>query len=109
MAQTKSNSLEQLLSALKSGAINQETYDAAASAIAAQLQGSGAVAQGSDSLAVGEGGVGIDGDNSGPINLGRQLTAEGDGQIVYAEKGATVIIGEAPVEMTAVDRESADR
>ncbi len=107
MAQTKSNSLEQLLSALKSGAIDQETYDAAASAIAAQLQGSGAVAQGSDSLAVGEGGVGIDGDNSGPINLGRQLTAEGDGQIVYAEKGATVIIGEAPVEMTAVDRESA--
>jgi formylglycine-generating enzyme required for sulfatase activity len=60
---------------------------------AAMMEGaSGAIAQ-DHSLAVGERGVGVDG------GVG--------GHVVIAEKGATVVIGEAPVAMTAVDRESA--
>ena len=43
----------------------------------------------------------------GDINAGRQLTAGEGAQVIYAEQGATVVIGDAPVEMTAVDRQSA--
>ena len=31
----------------------------------------------------------------------------GNVQVVYAEKGATVVIGDAPVLMTAVERDTA--
>jgi hypothetical protein len=39
----------------------------------------------------------------GAVGVGRDV----GGHLVIAEKGATVVIGEAPVAMTAVDRESA--
>ena len=35
------------------------------------------------------------------------LSGDIQGNVVFAEEGATVVIGEAPVEMTAVERESA--
>jgi formylglycine-generating enzyme required for sulfatase activity len=57
------------------------------------LTGSGAVAQGEGAQAVGESGVLVDG------SVG--------GSIVIAKEGARVYIGEAPVAMPAVDRESA--
>ncbi|MBL8297425.1 MAG: SUMF1/EgtB/PvdO family nonheme iron enzyme [Rhodanobacteraceae bacterium] len=62
--------IEQLRRAHDAGLIDQGTFDAAVAALSAQLTGSGAIAQGQDTLAVGAGGVGISGDNHGPINLG---------------------------------------
>ena len=51
-------------------------------ALLAQLSGSGGIAQGERAIGVGEGGVGGD--------VG--------GHVIYAESGATVVIGEAPVK-----------
>jgi formylglycine-generating enzyme required for sulfatase activity/energy-coupling factor transporter ATP-binding protein EcfA2 len=98
--------LDQLKAALGAGLIDQDTFDAAVGAVSAQDAGDGAVAQGQDSLAVGAQGVGIGRDSYGNINTGRELTAAEGARVVYAEQGATVVIGEAPVSMTAVDRES---
>jgi energy-coupling factor transporter ATP-binding protein EcfA2 len=99
--------LEQLKHALAAGAIDQDTYDVAATAINAQLSGSGAIAQGQDAVSAGSQGVAIGGGSSGDINTGQQLTAAEGAQIIYAEQGATVVIGDAPIPMTAVDRQSA--
>jgi len=99
--------LDQLKRALDAGLIDRQTYEAAIAALNAQLSGSGAIAQGPEALAVGMQGVAVEGDSSGDINTGQQLTAAEGAQIIYAEKGATVIIGDAPVAMTTVDRQSA--
>ncbi|TVR58137.1 MAG: NACHT domain-containing protein [Candidatus Competibacteraceae bacterium] len=107
MTEPQLSRLEQLRRALDLGAIDQDTYDAAVAGLTAQLTGNGAIAQGPDALAVGAGGVGVGGGSYGDINTGRQLTAAEGAQVIYAEQGATVVIGDAPVEMTAVDRRSA--
>ena len=60
--------------------------------VQAELPGSGAIAQ-DHSVAAGKGGVAV-----------RENV---QGHVVIAQEGATVVIGEAPVEMTAVDRDSA--
>jgi formylglycine-generating enzyme required for sulfatase activity/energy-coupling factor transporter ATP-binding protein EcfA2 len=62
------------------------------SSLRAQLWGGGTMAQ-DHSVAAGAGGVAVGGDASGPI--------------IVAQEGATVVVGEAPVAVTAVDRESA--
>jgi formylglycine-generating enzyme required for sulfatase activity/energy-coupling factor transporter ATP-binding protein EcfA2 len=77
-----------------------DTMDAAAT-------GGGAIAQGQDATALGANAVYVGGNNSGDINSSTQLTAAAGSMVVNAEQGATVIIGEAPVKMTAVDRDSA--
>ncbi len=107
MTEPQLTSLDKLKHALELGVIDQDTFDTAAAAINAQLSGSGAIAQGQDALAVGAAGVGVGRDHYGDVNTGQQLTAGEGAQIVYAEKGATVVIGDAPIAMTAVDRESA--
>ena len=107
MTEPQPSRLEQLRRVLDAGLIDRDTYDAAVAGITAQLAGSGAIAQGQDATAVGAGGVAIGDTNSGDINTGRQLTAGEGAQVIYAEQGATVVIGDAPVEMTAVDRQSA--
>ncbi len=66
---------------------------------------SGAVAQGPQSQAAGQRGVAA-GQVGGPVTTGDGSVSAG-GHVIFAEKGATVVIGEAPVAMTAVDRESA--
>ncbi|MFB1490059.1 MULTISPECIES: SUMF1/EgtB/PvdO family nonheme iron enzyme [unclassified Thiocapsa] len=68
-----------------------------------QLTGDGAIAADS-STALGAGAVLIGGDNPGDINTGRSIHANEGARVVYAEQGATVVIGDAPVAMTAVDR-----
>ncbi len=92
----------------------------------ATLKGSGAIAQGKGAQAAGAGGVVVGGNVGGSIITGGQSrtintgggayvegsvnTGGGDfvgGNIVIAKEGAKVYIGEAPVEMPAVDRESA--
>ncbi|MEW6289700.1 MAG: SUMF1/EgtB/PvdO family nonheme iron enzyme [Thermodesulfobacteriota bacterium] len=70
----------------------------------AWLAGSGAIAQGAGALAAGQRGVAIGGD-AASVQTGDGNIAAG-GHVVYAGQGATVVIGEAPVTMTAVDRES---
>ena len=107
MTELRPARLEQLKRALDSGLIDQDTFDAAVAGMNAQLVGGGAIAQGRDAIAVGAGGVGIARDHYGDINTGQELTASEGAQIVYAERGATVVIGDAPVAMTAVDRQSA--
>jgi formylglycine-generating enzyme required for sulfatase activity/energy-coupling factor transporter ATP-binding protein EcfA2 len=106
MTQKPKNSLDQLKQALDAGLIDQATYDKAKAGIIAQLTGDGAIAQGLDALAVGTRGVAVDGDNLAPINTGQNFEAQEGAQIIYAEEGATVVIGDAPVEMTAVNRQS---
>ncbi|WP_295392185.1 NACHT domain-containing NTPase [uncultured Thiodictyon sp.] len=61
--------IEQLKRAHAAGLIDQDTYDAAVAALAAPT-GSCAIAQGPEALAVGAGGVAVQGDNTGTINLG---------------------------------------
>ena len=70
MTETHRARLEQLKGALDLGAIDQDTFDAAAAGISAQMTGGGAIAQGQDSLAVGAGAVAVLGDNNGILNLG---------------------------------------
>lgn len=62
--------LEQLTRALDANLIDQDTFDAAAAAINAQLAGSGAIAQGQGAAAVGTAGVGVARDHYGDINTG---------------------------------------
>ena len=69
MTEPQPSRLEQLRRALDAGLIDRDTYVAFA-AITAQLAGSGAIAQGQDATAVGAGGVAVQGDNQGTINLG---------------------------------------
>jgi len=107
MSQDPLKRLEQLRRALELGAIDQDTFDAAVAAISAQLSGSGAIAQGQGATAAAAQAAVVAGDSLGDIVTGTQLTAAEGAQIVYAERGATVVIGDAPVKMTAVDRESA--
>ncbi len=99
--------IDQLRAFLEKGEISQAAYDAAVAGINAQVTGGGAIAQGQDAQAVGQAGVVIDGDNAGDISTGRQIEAGEGAQIVYAEQGATIVFGEAPVAMSAVNRESA--
>ncbi len=98
--------IDQLKRAFSAGVIDRDTYDAAVVGMSARLDGSGAVAQGPGSMAVGEKGVALGGVSHGDVNTGHQLSAEQGGQIIYAETGATIVIGEVPVPMTAVDRHS---
>ena len=72
----------------------------------ATLVGSGAIAQGDGAIAAGAGGVAVGGSVTGPVTTGDDNIAAG-GHVIYAETGATVVIGEAPVKMMAVDRASA--
>jgi formylglycine-generating enzyme required for sulfatase activity/energy-coupling factor transporter ATP-binding protein EcfA2 len=102
----KLSAIEQLKRALDAGLIDQGTYETAVIALSAQ-DAEGAVAQGQGASAVGKGGIAVDGDHAGDINTGRNISAAEGAQIVYAEEGATVVIGEAPVTMSAVDRKSA--
>ena len=102
MPEPSPDRLDQLKNALDAGLIDRDTYAAAAAALA----GNGALAQGPAAAAVGAGGVGIGGNSAGDINTGRQAIAAEGAQVIYAERGATVVIGDAPVEMPAVDRES---
>ena len=104
---TQVPSLDQLKRALDAGHIDQTTFDAAVAGINAQLKGSGALAQGQDALALGESAAYVGDNHSGDIITGKQLSAREGAQIIYAEEGATVVIGDAPVKMTAVDRQSA--
>ena len=98
--------LAQLRRAYEGGILDEDTYQAAVMAlgevpsIQATLEGSGAIAQ-RGGVAAGAGGVAVRGDVDGPVIAGDDAT------VVFAEQGATVVIGEAPVKMTAVDRESA--
>ena len=59
---------EQLKRALQLGAIDQDTFDAAAAAISAQLAGSGAIAQGAGAIALGAGSAYLR-NNQGTINF----------------------------------------
>lgn len=68
--QTPPTSLDQLRRALDAGLIDQSTFDAAAAAIIAQLEGSGAIAHGPGAVAVGAAGASVGRDNYGPINTG---------------------------------------
>ncbi|MEN8166999.1 MAG: SUMF1/EgtB/PvdO family nonheme iron enzyme [Pseudomonadota bacterium] len=72
--------LEALKSKDESGATNK-------------IEGSGAMAQGKVAVASGNGGVSAGG------NI--------HGSVIHAEKGATVVVGEAAIPMSAVDRKSA--
>jgi hypothetical protein len=98
--------LEQLRRALDAGLIDRATFDAALAGMSADIAGGGAIAQGPSAQAVGVQGVGIGRDHQGRINTGQEIAAAEGAQIVYAEQGATVVIGDAPVPMTAVDRRS---
>ncbi|MES9904112.1 MAG: SUMF1/EgtB/PvdO family nonheme iron enzyme [Sedimenticola sp.] len=94
MTKIPTNRIDQLKDALDAGKIDQTTFAIAAAAISTPRQ---------DNLSIGTQGAAINGDNSGAINTGRQLTTTGAERVVYAEQGATIVIGDAPVAMTAVE------
>ncbi len=64
---------EQLRAWLQAGQIDQATYDQLLGDLRAQVQGSGALAQGDRATAVATAGVAIRGDSHAPINTGVQL------------------------------------
>lgn len=89
--------LAQLQQAFESGILDEDTYHAAVAGLTgaaeykADVSGPGASAQ-AGGVAAGQDGVAV----------GRV-----EGHIVVAQEGATVVIGEAPIKMTTIDRESA--
>lgn len=97
MSEQNQMRIDGLRRALEAGLIDQPTFDAVAAALGVQLAGSGAIASG-HGTAVGRQGVAIDGDGHGDVTTGdRRLFAAPGAQLIYAEKGATVVIGDAPV------------
>lgn len=70
MTESPATPLENLQRLFDQGLMDRATFEAASAGIRAQLAGPGAIAQGTAALAVGAGGVGIAGNNSGLINLG---------------------------------------
>jgi formylglycine-generating enzyme required for sulfatase activity/energy-coupling factor transporter ATP-binding protein EcfA2 len=82
----------------------QRQMEALQQQLDAEVSGSGAAAQ-DHSVAAGAGGTAI-GKIQGDAVVGDDNLTAG-GHLVIAQEGATVVIGEAPVKMTAVDRESA--
>lgn len=68
----------------------------------AMVVGEGSIAQ-REGVAAGAEGVAVGGD-IGNVTVDRSIK---QGHVVYAEKGATVVIGDPPVPMTAVDRDTA--
>ena len=70
MTEEHGTHIEQLKRALDAGLIDQDTYETAVAAMNAQLNVSGAIAQGQDALSIGAGGVGVGRDNYGGINTG---------------------------------------
>ncbi|MGR9108298.1 MAG: hypothetical protein ACU843_15365, partial [Gammaproteobacteria bacterium] len=97
---TERHQLDEAIAALEGqrGQLGDAVVDAAIVALRAQY---GAIAAGENASAVGARGVGIGGDSSGAINTGTQLSAAEGAQLVYAEHGATVVIGDAQVAITA--------
>ena len=71
----------------------------------ALLEGSGTIIQGSGNVGTGAYGTAIGTVQGNAVVGDDNLTA--GGHLVIAQEGATVVIGEAPVKMTAVDRASA--
>ncbi len=57
---------------LQAGRIDQVAHDQLG-ALLAQVHGSGAIADDNAAQAVGQGGVGIQGDSHGPVNTGLQI------------------------------------
>lgn len=107
MSEQNQMGIDGLRRALEAGLIDQPTFDAVAAALGVQLADSGAIASG-HGTAVGRQGVAINGDSHGDVITGdRRISAAPGAQLIYAEKGATVVIGDAPVPMSAVDRQSA--
>jgi formylglycine-generating enzyme required for sulfatase activity/energy-coupling factor transporter ATP-binding protein EcfA2 len=70
--------------------------------VVAQVDGQSAAATDRGAAQIGQDNVAFTGDIQGDVALAGQGAT-----MVFAEQGATVVIGEAPVAMTAVDRESA--
>jgi len=109
MNDDRAKRLEQLRQAFKSGILDEDTYWAAIAALDAQtsaqaeVSGSGVIAQ-KDSVAAATGGVGVGGDVGGDVKTGDEIKG---GTVIVAKDGATIVFGEAPVAMTAVQRESA--
>ncbi len=98
--------LAQLKQAFESGILDEDTYRASLAGlglnppqIETNLSDHGVIAQDSE-LTTGDRGV------AGAAAEGDIITGD-DNITVYAEQGATVVIGETPVKMTAVERESA--
>jgi formylglycine-generating enzyme required for sulfatase activity/energy-coupling factor transporter ATP-binding protein EcfA2 len=71
----------------------------------ALLEGSGTINQGTGNVGAGAHGTAIHTVEGDAVVGDDNLTA--GGHLVIAQEGATVVIGEAPVKMTAVDRETA--
>ena len=107
MTDTPSQGRAQPRDAPAAGPLEMETIDDPVAGFQASVSGRGAVAQGEGALGLGAGAVQVGRDNQAPINTGRAITAAAGAQVLYAEQGATVVFGEAPVPMTAVARESA--
>ncbi len=104
--------IDKLLKALKDGVIDQSTFDTAMAAITGRLTGSGALAQGEGSMAIGSGGISVGGDNTGRINTGMQIIANGGGAFVEGavQVGSGYFIGRDFVQIIADNTQSqADR
>ena len=97
--------LAQLQAAFASGILDADTYQALVAALhapptsKAEVSGVGAIAQ-DHSTAAGARGAAIAGD------LANSPIITGD-HVIFAAEGATVVFGEAPIAMPAVNRESA--
>ena len=72
----------------------------------ASQSGDGATAQGDGADAAGKQAVIVRGDSSAPITTSPQLSAGEGAQIIYAEEGATIVIGDAQIPMRTVDQKT---
>ena len=97
--------LAQLRQARETGILDEDTYNATVAALTAQLgasvatQGSGAAAT-QGGVAAGAGGVAVGGDIAGPVSVDDHSTR------TYVRADA-VVIGDVPILIDAVDRETA--
>jgi hypothetical protein len=98
MSDPKKSHLEQLRDALNRGAIDEDTYRAAVMALG---DAHGSVAPAARAKVSAETGGVSAGDDS--VAVGGSVS----GHVIVAREGARIVIGEQPIAMTAVDRESA--
>lgn len=101
MTDEQAKRLAQLRRAFEDGTLDKDTYQAAVAALA----GPAAAAHGERAQAA-AGRSAVAERIEGSVTTGDGSLSAG-GHVVFAEGGATVVIGEAPVKMTAVEHESA--
>ena len=99
--QKELDEIKKELTSLKEGSRAYRNLSAEKAEIEARLIGSGAIAQGDNTIAIAQDGIGLGGDVSGTLIKGDANQVIQNSTVIVAGEGAQIVIGEQSVEMKA--------